>query len=224
MKQYSILLFDLDGTLTESGEGIIRSVQYALEKFDIQETNPETLSLFIGPPLLDSFQRIYGMSAEDARAAVRFYRERFSTIGIFENQVYPGIEEMLKELKRKGVILAVASSKPETFVVQIMQHFHLEDCFCEVVGSLMNETRTGKPEVIEEALRRLDALDRREEVLMIGDTEHDVLGAKNRGIDCLAVNYGYGTEDSIRNAGPIQVVDTVSELRRALETLAVSSG
>ena len=178
MKQY--LLFDLDGTLTDPMVGITSSVQYALEKFGIHVKYLKDLIPFIGPPLDDSFQEYYGLSKEDPGKAVEYYRERYSTTGIFENRPYPGVEKMLQELRRKKYLLAVASSKPEYYVKQILDYFNLTEYFDEIVGSEMNGARTNKTEVIEETLKRLGLDHHREQVIMVGDKEHDVLGAKGR--------------------------------------------
>lgn len=212
----NVLLFDLDGTLTESGEGIIRSVRYALEKYGIYEEDTAQLRRFIGPPLVDSFQRYYGFSEEQAKEAVLVYRERFSTTGIFENDVYEGIPQMLFALKEAGFLLAVASSKPEPFVIQILDYFKIAPFFDEVVGSTLDEKRTSKDEVIEEVILRMRLQDKKEEVLMIGDTEHDIRGAKMHGMDCLAVTYGYGDLDKMKEEAPLAMVDTVQQLGQAL--------
>ena len=152
---YKAILFDLDGTLTESGEGITKSVQYALEKIGKPESDLEKLKVFVGPPLLDQFMKYADLDEETARKAVEYYRERYADTGIFENQVYPGVANMLNVLKNKGYRLAVASSKPEYFVKKVLDHFHLTDYVEVIVGSEMNGARTGKAEVIEETLRRL---------------------------------------------------------------------
>ncbi len=212
----NVLLFDLDGTLTESGTGIIRSVQYALEKFGINETNEEVLRRFVGPPLIDSFMRYYGFTKEQAVEGVQIYRERFGKIGIFENELYPGAAEMLTELKDAGFLLSVASSKPEHYVLQILDHFKIADFFDEVVGATMDEKRTSKPEIIEEVIRRMQLSDRREDVLMIGDTEHDIIGAREHGIRCVAVTYGYGDLEKMKREEPLALIDSVKALQEYL--------
>lgn len=209
---YKAILFDLDGTLTESGEGITKSVQYALEKIGKPEENLDALKVFVGPPLLEQFMKYADLEEETARKAVEFYRERYATIGIFENRPYPGIPRMLEELKNKGYLLAVASSKPERFVIQVLEHFDLAKYFDETVGSEMNGSRTNKTEVIEETLRRLHLENHREQVLMVGDKEHDVFGARKAGLDCLAVSYGYGTMEELEAAKPLQIVDSADEV------------
>lgn len=209
---YKAILFDLDGTLTESGEGITKCVQYALEKLGKPEADLKKLEVFIGPPLMEQFMKYAGLDEETARRAVEYYRERYSTIGIFENRPYPGVEEMLQELKRKKYLLAVASSKPEYFVKQILDYFHLTEYFDEIVGSELNGSRTNKTEVIEETLRRLGLDKHREQVIMVGDKEHDVLGARAAGLECVAVSYGYGTEEELTAAQPLQTVSSTEEI------------
>ena len=209
---YKAILFDLDGTLTESGEGITKCVQYALEKLGKQESDLKKLEVFIGPPLMEQFMKYAGLDEETARRAVEYYRERYSTTGIFENRPYPGVEEMLQELKRKKYLLAVASSKPEYFVKQILDYFHLTEYFDEIVGSELNGSRTNKTEVIEETLRRLGLDKHREQVIMVGDKEHDVLGARAAGLECVAVSYGYGTEEELTAAQPLQKVSSTEEI------------
>lgn len=206
---YKVILFDLDGTLTESGEGITKSVQYALEKLGKPKEDLKKLEVFVGPPLLQQFMTYAGLDEETGRKAVEYYRERYATVGIFENRPYPGVEEMLDTLCDKGYILAVASSKPEYFVKKILDHFALTRYFSEIVGSEMSGKRTGKAEVIEEVLNRLNMQNHRNEVIMVGDKEHDVLGARKAGLECVAVSYGYGTEDELKQAQPLKIVDSV---------------
>ena len=209
---YKAILFDLDGTLTESGEGITKCVQYALEKIGRPEEDLSKLEVFVGPPLMEQFMKYAKVDEETARKAVEYYRERYSTVGIFENRPYPGVENMLGELKRKGYRLAVASSKPEYFVLKVLDHFQLTEYFEEIAGSEMNGMRTSKSEVIEEVLKRLHMSEKRDQVLMIGDKEHDVLGAREAGLKCVAVSYGYGTEEELQNANPLKIVNSTEEV------------
>lgn len=152
---YKYILFDLDGTLTDPKLGITSCVQYALHKFGIEEPDRDKLEPFIGPPLLDSFQEFYGFDEEKGLQAVAYYRERFSTVGLFENEIYPGIAQMLARLQKAGCRLAVASSKPTVFVTQILEHFGILSYFEVIVGSELDGTRSRKEEVVEEALRQL---------------------------------------------------------------------
>lgn len=215
---YRYLFFDLDGTLTNPKEGITKCVQYALHHYGIEEPDLDKLEPFIGPPLIGSFMEFYNMTEEQARGAVVKYRERFRTVGIFENFVYEGIPQMLEELQKQGKKLVIASSKPEKFVLQILEKFQLRSCFCEVVGATMNETRTAKAEVIQEALTRLHLTDAdKPEILMIGDRKHDVEGAAACGIDCLGTTIGFAAPGELEAAGAAYVVNTVEEMREFLQ-------
>lgn len=209
---YKAIFFDLDGTLTDSGEGITKSVQYALEKIGKPEPDLQKLRIFVGPPLLEQFEEYAGIDEETARKAVEIYRERYAPIGIFENELYPGIEEMLSGLKNRGYKLAIASSKPEVFVKIVAEHFHIDSYFDEMVGSEPEGCRTNKTEVIEEALKRLGLSEHRDQVMMVGDKEHDVFGARRAGLECIAVSYGYGTEEELENAHPYKIVNSAEEI------------
>ncbi len=208
-----IILFDLDGTLTDSADGIIKSVQYALGHFGLEEPDENKLKCFVGPPLLEQFMEYCHMSRKQAEVAVSVYRERYRKLGMFENAVYPGIPELLTRLKEEKKILAVASSKPELYVRQILEHFQLDSYFDAIVGANMDGTRTDKAEVIEETLLRLGACDMREEVLMVGDRSHDVEGALKCGIQCIGAGYGYGGYEELEKAGAVYIAETVTDLQ-----------
>lgn len=209
---YRVILFDLDGTLTDSGEGITKSVQYAIEKLGMGEYPLEELRSFVGPPLMEQFMNFFHISQERAKEAVGYYRERYSLVGLYENRPYDGISKLLKELKEQGYLLGVASSKPEYFVDKILQHFSLDSYFDAVVGSELSGQRTSKSEVVEEALRRLGVSDRRQEVVLVGDRKFDVLGARAMGIDCVAVSYGYGDMQELMEVNPVYISKSVEEL------------
>ena len=209
---YKAILFDLDGTLTRAISEFTKSVQYALEKIGKPEPDREKLRVFVGPPLLEQFMKYADLDEETARQAVTFYRERYSVTGIFENRPYEGIKELLEALENRGYILAVASSKPEYFVEKILDYFDMSRYFKVVVGSEMNGGRTKKADVIQEALKRLHMENHREQVIMVGDKEHDVFGAKQAGVSCVAVSYGYGTMDELVNAEPLQIVNSPAQL------------
>ncbi len=215
-KEY--LLFDLDGTLTDPKIGITTCVQYALKSFGIDEPDLDKLEPFIGPPLKTSFQQFYGFDDAKADAAIEKYRERFKDTGIFENEVYRGIPEMLKRLKMRGLHLAVASSKPTVFVERILEHFHLKQYFEVVVGSELDGTRSEKPEIVLEALKRLfpDGRVQKHKVFMIGDRKFDVEGAHAMGIEAVAVSYGYGDMEELLEAHADYIVRSVEELKRFL--------
>lgn len=215
MAGYDVILFDLDGTLTDPGEGITRSVAYALERFGIQVTDRTTLYPFIGPPLIHSFQQYYGFSAEQASQAVDYYREYFAVTGILENNVYPGIETMLYTLTQAGKTLVLATSKPEPFARRIMEHFQLTEYFTYIAGSRMDETRTGKDEVIAYALQSIGVTDTAATV-MVGDREYDMEGARQNGLDAMGVLYGYGSREELKCAGATHIVASVEELQSLL--------
>ena len=219
MKNYDVLLFDLDGTLTASGEGITKSVQYALKKMGKGELgqNLEALQVFIGPPLLKQFMAFGGWSEAEAEQAVKYYRERYAVTGIFENHPYPGIDKLLKKLKEKGYILCVASSKPDSMVHIVLEHFNLDSYFDVILGSDINKPKMTKAEVIEQVLGELRYENKKEKVVMIGDRSHDAEGAKQVGIACIGVTYGYGTREELLEAGAGESAETVEEIEEILE-------
>lgn len=207
-----VILFDLDGTLTDSGPGITRCVQYALHHFGIDEPDLQKLECFVGPPLKEMFMEYAGFDEKQAEEAVAKYRERYTEKGIFENTVYEGIPEILSRCREKGRVLAVASSKPQVYVEQILEHFNLRQYFEVVVGAELDGTRTKKAEVIEEALRQLGCEKNRQKVLMVGDRFHDVEGAAACGLQCIGVAYGYGGKEELKKAGAVYVANTVQDL------------
>lgn len=206
---YSVILFDLDGTLTDSAEGIVNSVVYALERKGIPCADKQALRRFVGPPLLDSFRAYCGISEAEAREMVRLFREYFTETGIYENAVYEGVPAMLASLRAAGATLAVATSKPQAFAEQILRRFDLAPYFAVIAGASMDGTT--KPAVIRQALECL-GVPPSEDVLMVGDREHDVLGAKEVGIASLGVLYGYGDEDELRMAGADHMVSAPSDI------------
>lgn len=208
---WDIIFFDLDGTLTDPALGITNSVMHALKKFDIPVPPREELYKFIGPPLLDSFSEYYGLSHDDSVRAIAYYREYFTVDGMFENSVYDGIPEMLEKLKNLGKKLIVATSKPEEFSIKIAEHFDLLKYFDFVAGSTLDETRTGKSEVIEYALHRLGDPDKFK-IIMVGDREHDVKGAHENGLPCVGVLYGYGNREEFLECNADYIASDVDEL------------
>lgn len=211
MNQRNYIFFDLDGTLTDPGEGITKSLVYALRHFDI-EGDPAVLVKFIGPPLLDSFQKFYDFNEEQARKAIALYREYFHEHGVLANYAYPGIKNLLNALTGEGKQLAIATTKPTVYAHQVLEHFNLDRYFKKewVVGSYLDGRRTNKGELIAEALKLTGA--KREETVMVGDRKFDILGAKTNGLDAIGVKYGYGSEEELQQAGALHVVPTVAEL------------
>lgn len=208
-------MFDLDGTISDPEVGITRSVQYALESFGIHEPDMTKLRPFIGPPLRDSFMEFYGFTQEQAEQAVAKYRERFSVVGKYENELYPGMKELLRDLQAAGAHLAIASSKPTVFVEDILIHFGIRQYFEVVVGSELDGTRDRKEEVVGEALRRFGAADL-SSVVLIGDRKYDVIGAKAAGVHQIGVGYGYAVPGELQEAGAEIIVQDVEGLRGVL--------
>lgn len=212
---YKYILFDLDGTLTDSGLGITKSVQYALEKLGIVEKDRTKLYKFIGPPLAQSFMMYYGFCEEDAARAIQYYREYFRDRGIFENEVYDGMEALLADLREQGRELIVATSKPEEFALRILEHFDLKKYFTNVTGATMSQKRVKKVDVINEAMKR-SGISAASDVLMIGDREYDIAGAHEAGIPAMGVLYGYGSRAELEAAGADYIVETVEDITRVL--------
>lgn len=215
MTKYKIALFDLDGTLTDPQKGITNCVQYALDSYGIYNQPMDILLKFIGPPLTESFMVYYGFDEEKAIEAVAKYRERFTDTGIFENKLFEGTDKMLQTLKEAGVVLCVASSKPEVFVKRILKHFEIEQYFDIVKGSLLSGERVNKHEVIQAVLDELQDIVpgyKLADMIMVGDRLHDINGAKTIGIDSLGVAFGYGGREELENYGATYIADTMEEV------------
>ena len=202
------IIFDLDGTLTDSGEGILNSVEMTLRHFSLPVPDRAALRVFVGPPLRDVFIE-HGIPEDRAEEAILVYRSRYNTIGKFENYPYPGIPEMLKKLRRLGYSLAVATSKPETTAIEIMDKFELSQYFDEICGATEDGSRDEKSKVIAYLLSKLNDLN---DIWMVGDTAFDVIGAADHGIPTIGVSWGYGSVQSMIDAGAIAIVHTAEEL------------
>lgn len=206
------ILFDLDGTLTDSGEGIMKCAKLALEHYGIPVPELETLRVFVGPPLHDSFVR-FGVPEEEAANAIAIYRSRYLTVGKFENFPYPGIEDLLKDLKARGFRLYVATSKPESTSIEILDHFGLSQYFDMICGATMGTSRSSKASVIAWLLEQTGLKDN---MIMVGDTAFDVIGAKAHGIPTIGVSWGYGTVADMEQAGAIAIAHTMDQLKALL--------
>lgn len=220
MKNYKYVLFDLDGTLTDPKEGITKSVAYALEAYGIHVEDLDSLCKFIGPPLKDSFVKFYGFSEEQGYEAVEKYREYFRPHGVYENKVYAGVDKLLAELKASGKMTILATSKPTVFANTILEHFDLMKYFDVVCGSELDGSRVKKGDVITYALEQVAEKDTgfdKSKAVMIGDREHDILGAKENGLDSIGVLYGYGDRAEHEAAGADYIVETVEELIKTLD-------
>lgn len=208
---YKTILFDLDGTLTDPKEGITKSFQFALRKMGIAADDLEPLTAYIGPPLHDTFRIAYGMDEVGVQAAVTAFRAYFGTSGLYENKLYPGIAELLAALKDKGYGVLLATSKAEVYAAQILEHFNIARYFDVIAGSELDGSRIKKAEVIAHALAQYGTFEKRG-CVMIGDREHDIIGARANQIASIGVLYGYGTRDELTHAGADIITESVNTL------------
>ena len=215
MKRF--ILFDFDGTVTDTGEGIIKAVEYALVKMGKDPGSEADRRRFVGPPLRQAFERFSDMDTPTATEAVRVYREYYREIGLFEACLYEGVTEQLKLLREGGAVTAIASSKPTVFINKLIEHFKVTDLFDFVAGSELDGTHTDKAEVIAIAMEALGAS--RENTVMVGDRSHDIIGAKKHGLASVGVLYGYGSREELTAAGADRIAESVSELYSAISEL-----
>lgn len=206
------ILFDLDGTLTDSGEGIINCAIYALEHFGLPIPSREALRVFVGPPLTDTFVK-FGVRPEDAVEAVKVYRERYLPIGMYENKPYPGIRELLETLYNEGHILCIATSKPESMAKTILEHFGIAKYFSFICGATFDHSRDTKEQVIAYLLSQCRS---DYPLIMVGDTAFDVIGAKAHNIPAIGVAWGYGLVEEMQQAGAMAIVYNTDELLEQL--------
>ena len=217
-EKYDLILFDVDGTLTDSGEGITKSVQYTLEKYGIIEPDLNNLRKFIGPPLIDSFMKYYGFSKEESVRARNIFNERYQPIGWMENRPYDGIEAVLEELQKAGIMMGVATSKPEGVAIKVLEYFDLKKYFSVICAAPNNGLNGEKPGRIRAAIEEARALGcEAKNVIMVGDTRFDVLGAHECGIPCVGVTWGFAVEGEFEACDTEFVVDTMEELLNVLK-------
>lgn len=212
MLNYDTILFDLDGTLTDPKEGITNSILYALGKMGIPETDRNKLLVFIGPPLRESFKKYYLMDDDAATRAISFYREYFSVTGINENLLFEGVADMLAALKELGKKIQLATSKPTIYADRILERFLIKNYFDKITGSNLDGSMIEKTEVIAGALSGMGSV----RAVMVGDREHDIIGARNNGIDSIAVTFGYGSREELSAAQPTYMIESISALREFL--------
>ena len=211
--EISTVLFDLDGTITDSGSGIINSVKYALKKAGRKIPPEDELRKFIGPPLQEQFMKCCGIEEKEAAEMVALYREYYQEEGIFDNRVYDGVMEMLKTLKEAGLKIVMATSKPEKFAKMIAEHFGFAKYFDLIGGACMDGARTKKQEVIQYVLEQCKEKDR-EKIRMVGDRCYDIEGANREGIRAIGVLYGYGSKEELEEAGADGIAETPEEVKR----------
>ena len=209
--KYKNIIFDLDGTITDSKPGIVKGVQYALRCYGVDEPDLDKLTSFVGPPLYHSFMDYLGCPEDEAKEVVECYREYYAETGLYENALYEGVEALLYALKEKGYRLLIASSKPRLYVKRILSYFRVMRYFDIVEGSELDSKRTDKAELLSYVLEKWNL--KADECVMVGDRKHDILGAKANGMDSIAVGYGYGSEDELSKAGPTYFFSTIEEVK-----------
>lgn len=213
MQKYKCLLFDLDGTITDSSEGIINSIIYALEKMDVTVTDKDVLKKFVGPPLMDSYKKYFAFTQKEAELGLKLFREYFSEKGIFENRLFDGMYDLLTDLYNNGYELVLATSKPDLYAEQILKHFDIYKYFTHISACPMDEANTTKLDIIKAALE-MASVKNNDEILMIGDTSFDIIGARICGIDSIGVLYGTDTAEELKNA--TYLAKDIDELRNLL--------
>lgn len=214
MNELDTILFDLDGTITDPAEGITNSVSYALKKFGVKVENKSDLNCFIGPPLYASFMKYYGFSKEKAEKAVDFYREYYADKGIFECRLYDGIKELIIKLHSAGKRVVLATSKPEFFAEKLLRHFGLLEYFYHIAGATMDGSRIEKTDIINYAFDGMKS--DKQNAVMIGDREFDIIGAKNVGIASIGVTFGYGSLEELEKSGADYIADRVEDIEKLL--------
>ena len=213
--EFKHILFDLDGTLTDPALGITNSIMFALRKNGVEPPEREKLFCCIGPPLIDAFMEMWGFSKEKAVKALSDYREYFSVTGLFENEVYEGIEKLLWSLYDSGKKLYLATSKPEIYARQILEHFNLAKYFTFIAGNTLSEDRPKKIDVINYIFKECPEISKNSAV-MVGDRKYDAEGAHEANLPCIGVLFGYGNREELENAGADYIVENVNELKDLL--------
>lgn len=212
-RKYNYVFFDLDGTIINTGEGVMTSVKYSLEKLGVDIPDYEDFRRFVGPPLLVSYKEFYGMDEEKAREAVRLYREFYSEKGLLMGHPYEGVMDTFKKIKDMGIKLAVATSKPEAYSVEIAKHFGFYEYFDAICGATFDGTRDNKADVINYAFDTLEISgDNHSDVLMVGDRKFDIIGAKTFGMTSVGVLYGYGSKEEFEEAGADFIVEKATDV------------
>ncbi len=218
-----IILFDLDGTLLDTEEGVTKCVQYGLRHIGIEEPDLKKLRKFIGPPLREQFMEVYGLTMQQAEAAVAKHRERYAKYSTAESKLYPHVTETLRNLKKKGYILALASSKNESACVRLLRHFGIDGYFDLIGGAAEDGTVSQKADVLRMVMERLGNPNT-EDYILIGDTRYDALGARKVGMDCVGVTYGFGSREELEAAGVVAICENLKEVEAYFESQRERSG
>lgn len=209
------IIFDLDGTLTDSKPGIVHSIQYSLARVGITEEDEKKLESFVGPPLMSTYKEVYGLSDEERVTAYAAFQEVFTSTGMFDNKVYDGIPALLKELKEKGCHLYIGTSKPEVHALTILRHFGLYEYFTLIRGAKLGDENESKAQTIGKVLEQIPQ-EERVHTVMVGDRKYDIEGGRSHGLSTIALGYGYGQEEELVAAKPMYMAYTVSDLRNIL--------
>lgn len=215
MKNKNYILFDFDGTIYDSGPGVMKAARYALESYGIEVNRLNDLRCFNGPPLWNSFMDFYGFSWEKADQAVAKYREYYKVLGLHDGMLYPGIPALLQNLKAAGKTVILATSKPENYLPELLGTLHITESFDFVAGSTYDGSRSSKEDVLAHALQ-ISGITDPTQAVMVGDRKFDVTGARAFGIDSIGVLYGYGSQEEFETAGATRIVETVDQLRQLL--------
>lgn len=211
--KYTNIFFDLDGTITDSEEGILNSIIFSLNKLNLPVPNRENLLVFIGPPLIESFQKMFDLSDIEAQQAVIYYREYYETTGMFENKIYQGIVEVLRTLQQSDCQLYIATSKPEIYAEKILIHFQLASFFQGIYGASLDGTRSQKATVIRYGLDKAK-ITTSDKTIMIGDRSHDINGAKENGLESIGVLYGFGNYEELKTAGATYIIEKPQDITK----------
>ena len=211
---YKTAIFDLDGTITDSGPGIMNAIRYAVKKRGLPDVPEEVLRSFIGPPLKEQFRSVFGLSDDEGTIMVATYREYYGEKGIFENRVYDGVPEVFQKLQEAGVRILMATSKPEKYAKQIAEHFGFDKYFDFIGGACMDGRRTDKHDVIEYVIDSCKVC--RENTVMIGDRRHDMIGASKAGLRSIGVLYGYGSREELERAGADMIAVTPDDISKLI--------
>ena len=212
--KYDAVFFDFDGTIADTGAGIFNSVSYAIAAMGFPPLPDDRLRTFIGPPVFDSFKRELGLNDEDAAKAVEKYRERYSESGIYQLEVYNGIEELIKELKNSGIKVAIASSKPEKFVVRLIDYLNISHLIDFIAAPESDKAPDKKTVLVERAVKHFGVDKTR--ALMVGDRYFDIDGANGAGVESIGVTFGYGSREELEKAGSTYLVDNAEEIRKII--------
>lgn len=217
--KYKTALFDLDGTIIDSSQGITSAVAYALDKHGFKYEGKHSLKHFIGPPLREEFMKYCGIDSEQGAVMVSSYREYYADKGIFECSLYDGVKELLINMKNEGITVLLATSKPEVFAKRILEHLHISEYFDFVGGAKMDNTRTDKCEVISYVFDSCGIEIDKNKALMIGDSTHDIEGARKFGLGGIAVSYGFGETDALKKSNPLAICSSPSEILEVFKRL-----